>query len=195
MRCELHRIEAVGDELLPGGDVDTHIARELERRRGDADVDLLGARVAQQPDDGTDGVATHDRVVDEHDAAPGHLLGQRAKLHGHAQAAQPRVGLDERAPHVPVLAQYLREWQPGLGSNEVAGYTLSENSKPIETESWGKNTYLQREAVGSSSARLGDGRHNVGLDRRLTPQLAATLLTHRVHGLPCNRTVSGKRST
>ena len=57
--------EPVRDELGAGGEVDAVEARPLDRRRGDPDVDLGGAGLAQHPDQGALGVAAHDRVVDD----------------------------------------------------------------------------------------------------------------------------------
>lgn len=43
---QLIRIQFVGNQLLPRGNVDSHVAGVLQRRTGDSDVHLSGARVS-----------------------------------------------------------------------------------------------------------------------------------------------------
>ena len=63
--ADLLLVEAVGDQLGAGGEVDAVEARPLHRRRGDPDVHLEGAGLAEHPDLRALGVAAHDRVVDD----------------------------------------------------------------------------------------------------------------------------------
>lgn len=67
MLGQLSRIQFIRDQLVPGGNIDAHIAWMLEWRTGNADVHLLGASITQQLDDRTDRVATNDRIVDQDD--------------------------------------------------------------------------------------------------------------------------------
>ena len=83
--------------------VDPVVAGVLDRRRGDPQVDLGGARVAQHLHDLPGRVAAHDRVVDDDQPLAGDDLGQRVELQPQAVAAQLLAGLDEGPRDVAVL--------------------------------------------------------------------------------------------
>ena len=105
---------AVGDQFRTGGEVDAVEARPLDRRGGDLDVDGRGAGFAEHPDDGALGVAADDRVIHHHHAlAADHGL-KGVQLEPDAQLAQRLRGLDERAAHVGVLDEAVREGDAGF---------------------------------------------------------------------------------
>src|SRR5438046_5241428 len=58
----------VRDELIPRLHVDPEVAGEADRRAPDSDMDLAGAREAQDLDDLPDRRPADDRVVDLHDS-------------------------------------------------------------------------------------------------------------------------------
>ena len=60
------------------------------------------------------GGAAHDRVVDEHDALPGHNLPDRIQLHLHAEVADGLLRLDERPPDVVIADQSELERNAGF---------------------------------------------------------------------------------
>ena len=95
----------VGDHLLARRHVDAVVAGVADRRRGDPQVDLLGAGVAQHPDDLAGRVAADDRVVDDDEPLARDDLRQRVELHPQAVLAQLLARLDEGAGHVAVLDQ------------------------------------------------------------------------------------------
>ena len=132
----------VGDHLLAGRHVDPVVAGVADRRRRDPQVDLLGAGVAQDADDLPGRVAAHDRVVDDDDALPGDDLRQRVELEPQPPLAQLLAGLDEGPRDVAVLDQAVVAGQP-RGA---------------------------REAARGRVARVGNGDHQVGLDRGLLPE-------------------------
>lgn len=71
-------------EMLLPIHVDAHEAGVLDRRRRDAHVYGLGAHITQQLDDGTQRIAAHDRVIDEHDGLALEVLWQRVELDFHS---------------------------------------------------------------------------------------------------------------
>ena len=68
-------------------------------------VHLRGPRLLQQLNDGGDGVAPDDGVINQHHPFACEVVTQHSELLGHAQLTQVCVWLDERPPHVAVLAQ------------------------------------------------------------------------------------------
>src|SRR5579863_5248397 len=69
-----------GDQLAPGRHVDAHEAGPHDRRRGDPQVNLVGAGPAQFLDDAARGRAPHDRVVDQHHPLAGQDVPHRVEL-------------------------------------------------------------------------------------------------------------------
>ena len=80
-------VEAVGDQLGAGGEVDAVEAGPLHRRAGDPHVHLAGAGLAQHPDQGALGVAAHDRVVDDDQPLALDHVAQRVELEPDAELA------------------------------------------------------------------------------------------------------------
>lgn len=76
------------DEVVAVRQRDAHVARVRDRRAGDADVDLGGARLAEELDDGLDGDAADDGVVDKDDPAPGDVGRERMKFKANPMAAE-----------------------------------------------------------------------------------------------------------
>src|SRR5450759_1486337 len=105
--ADLLDLEAGGDQLGPGGEVDAVEAGPLHRRAGDANVDLGRPGLAQHPDLGALGVDTHDRVVDDHQALAADDSLERVELQPDAELAQRLAGLDESPPDVGVLDEAL----------------------------------------------------------------------------------------
>src|SRR5713226_1017446 len=66
-----------GEQLFALGGVDAVIVRVRDRRRGDAEVHLLGAGLAHHLHDLHRGRAAHERVVDQHDALALHRRAVR----------------------------------------------------------------------------------------------------------------------
>ena len=121
----------------------------VDRRRADPDVDLGRAGLAQQLDDPLGRRPAHDRIVDDDEPLAVDDLAQRVELDRHAAMAQPGRRLDERPPGVPVAVHPLAVRQAGrLG-----------------------------EAGRGGGAGVGDGHHQVGIDRVLHRQLHAHLAT------------------
>ena len=116
---DLVDVAPVRDHLLARGHVDAVVAGVLDRRRGDAQVDLARAGVAQHLDDLARRVAAHDRVVDDDQPLAGDDLRQRVELQPQAVLAQLLPRLDERARDVAVLdeAVVLRQ---AAGAREAA---------------------------------------------------------------------------
>jgi hypothetical protein len=133
-----------GDQLVLVGHVDPVEARRDDGRRGDAQVDLERALLEEHRDDLASRRAANDRVVHDHDAFPRHL-GERVELRLDPVLAERLVGLDERAPDVPVLDQALGEGDPACA----------------------------READRRRRAGVRDGHDQVGLGRRLDGELLA----------------------
>nr|BFF22753.1 hypothetical protein GCM10025732_07180 [Glycomyces mayteni] len=73
-------VERPGDELGAGGEVDAVEARPLHGGRGDADVDLDGAGLAEHPHERPLRVAADDRVVDDDEALALDLVDQGLSL-------------------------------------------------------------------------------------------------------------------
>src|SRR5690606_21385372 len=96
---------AVGDEPGAGGEVDAEEAGPLHGRRGDPDVDLGRARLAEHADQGALGVAADDRVVDDDQPlALDHFL-ERIQLQANTELPDRLRRLDEGASDVGVLHQ------------------------------------------------------------------------------------------
>ena len=92
-----------GDELVGGVDVRAVVAGMEEGRRGDAQVDLLGPRLADEVGDALARCAAHDGVVDEHDSLAANCLIDGVELDAHLVDAVLLAGRDEGAPDVLVL--------------------------------------------------------------------------------------------
>ena len=138
-----------GDQLGLDLGVDAVEARVVDRRGADPDVDLGRAGLAQQLDDPLGRRPAHDRIVDDDQALAVDHLAQRVELDRHAAMAQPGRRLDERPPGVAVAVHPLAVREPGcLG-----------------------------EAGRRRGAGVGDGHHQVGVDRVLHRQLHPHLAT------------------
>ena len=105
---------AVGDQFRPGGEVDAVEAGPLDRRGGNLDVDACGAGLAEHPHDGALGVAADDRVIHHHDTLAADHGFEGVELEPDAELAQRLRGLDERAAHVGVLDEAVREGDAGF---------------------------------------------------------------------------------
>lgn len=84
MLGQLGRIQLVRDQLVTSGNVDAHVARMLERRTCDSDVNFQSARIAQQLDDRADRVAPNDRVVDQNYTFALDVAREGAEFLGHS---------------------------------------------------------------------------------------------------------------
>src|SRR5690606_14151997 len=124
----------------------------LDRRAGDAHVDLLRAGLVQHLRDLAGGAAAHDAVVNQHDALALDGLPERAVLHAHAAVAHALHRLDEGARHVAVLHEALAH----------------------------RDAARRREALGCGTAALRHADHHVGLDRRFLEQVLAHPEAHLV---------------
>src|SRR5262249_50574181 len=146
-RGDLLDVQAVGDQLGAGGEVDAVEARPLDRRRGDPDVNRLRARLTQHPHQRTLRVTAHDRVVHHDQALAFDHLAQRIELEADAELPDGLARLDERAADIGVLDQALTVRDAGL----------------LGVSDRGRGAGLRRRY------------HQVGLDRVLTGQPAAHL--------------------
>ena len=81
-----------GHELGARRHVDAVEARPLDRRAGDARVDLGGARLAERLHELPRRRAAHDRVVDDHEALAADHVGDRVQLQLHPALAQRLLG-------------------------------------------------------------------------------------------------------
>ena len=130
------------DHLGAGRHIDPVVARMLDRRRRDPEVDLSGAGIAQHPDDLASRVAADDRVVDDHQPLAGDDLGQRVELQPQALAPQLLTRLDERPRDVAVFDEPV---------------VLGQSCGPRQPARGGVSGVRHR-------------NHEVGVDRRFTPQ-------------------------
>ncbi len=147
--------EARRDQLFLGVDIDPHIAGEAQGWRGDADVDFAGAAVAQQLDQGADGGASHDGVVDQHHAAIAQDGLDGVVFLAHALLAQGLVGLDEGASGVIAFDQ---------------AFVVGERGRSSQPQC-------------SGDRRLGDGDDQVGVDGGFAPELSPEALAHAVNAV------------
>src|SRR5690606_6678369 len=107
------------------------------------------------------GAATHDAVVNQHDALALDGLPQRAVLHPHAAVAHALHRLDEGAGHVAVLDEPLAHRDAAFGA----------------------------EALGRRPTTLGHADHDVSIHRRFLEQVLAHPKTHFVNFLTSEQTV------
>ena len=92
-----------GDEVIGRVDVRAVIAGMEKRRCGDAQVDLLRARLADEVGDALARRAAYDGVVDEHDPFAVDGFGDGIELDAHLVDAVFLPGRDEGAADVLVL--------------------------------------------------------------------------------------------
>src|SRR5664280_3288086 len=91
------------DELLLSVGVDTVEARPLNRRRGNAHVNLGRTRIAKERDELLGRVAAHDRVVDDDEPLALDRVLERIELEADALLPDRLARRDERAADVAVL--------------------------------------------------------------------------------------------
>ena len=143
------------DKLRLHVGIDAIEARPDDLGRVDADVNLLGASVAQHLDELHHGGAAHDGVIDNNEALAGDVVLERIELHAHAHGTQLLRGLDKRAANVAVLDKAL---------------TVG-------------NTALVRKALSGRHTRVGHADDHVGIGRRLARKHAAHVVTARIDRL------------
>ncbi len=105
--------------------VDAVVAAVHRRRRGDPDVDLLRAGLAQHAHDLARRRAADDRVVDEHDALALHDLAHGVELDLDAEVADRLLRLDERPADVVIADE-----AEGEGDARLLGVTESRDTCP-----------------------------------------------------------------
>ena len=141
------------DELLVGAHVDAHVAGVHDRRAGDAHMHLARAGLAHEVDERAGGGAADERVVDDNDATPGDVLGERVEFQGHTLTAKMLTRLDERAPDVAVLDEPV---------------VVREAADACVTD-------------GRGNRGVGYGDNDIRVDHRLAGELLAEALAHLVH--------------
>src|SRR5690606_19624776 len=113
---------AGGDEVFARRRVDAVVAGPLGGRARDADVHLLGARVADHLHDLAARGAADDRVIDDDDAPAAQYVRDGAELQLDAEVADRLLGLDEGAADVVAADQAELEGDVGpLGVTEGRG--------------------------------------------------------------------------
>ena len=102
------------DELRLHVGIDAVEARPDDLGRVDADVNLLGAGVAQHLDELHHGGAANDGVVDDDQALALDIVAQWIELHAHAHGTQLLRGLDKRTAHIAILDEALAKGNAAL---------------------------------------------------------------------------------
>ncbi|GAB3995045.1 hypothetical protein GCM10029992_11220 [Glycomyces albus] len=156
LRADAVHIEATGDQLGAGGEVDAVEAGPFHRRGRDADVDLDGPGLAQHPDQRPLRVAAHDRVIDDDQSLALDLVDQGIELEADAELPQRLRGLDEGAADIGVLGE-------ALPVGDAGGLGVADSGR---------------------DARLGDADDQVGVDRVLLGESAADLDASGVDAAP-----------